>query len=85
MSRKDLENVIRQRLYNASPELTRELATRMINSGWFQSWMDRVERKRPRGIVAWVRRLRGKERGLTPEQAEELDGLAKKALERFAR
>lgn len=85
MSRKDLENIIRQRLYDASPDLTRELATRMINSGWFQPWMDRVERKRPRGIVAWVRRLRGKERGLTPEQAEELERLAADVLKRFGR
>lgn len=85
MSRKDLENVIRQRLYNASPELTRELATRIIGSGWFQSWMDRVERKRPRGIVAWVRRMRGKDRGLTPEQAKELEQLTKEVLERFGR
>lgn len=85
MSRKDLENVIRQRLYNASPELTRELASRMISSGFFQSWMDRIERKRPRGIVAWVRRLRGKDRGITPEQAKELEELTRSVLERFGR
>lgn len=85
MTRKDLENVIRQRLYAASPELTRELASRMINSGWFQSWMDRVERRRPRGIVAWVRRLRGKDRGITPEQSKELEELTRNVLERFGR
>lgn len=85
MSRRDLENMARQALYKHSPELTREMATRVINAGFFQSWMDRVERKRPRGIVAWVRRLRGKDRGITPEQAAELEELAGKVLERFGR
>lgn len=58
MSRRDLENMARQALYKHSPEITTELASRMISSGFFQSWMNRVERKRPRGFVAWVRRLR---------------------------
>ena len=85
MNRDDLKNVARQALYAHAPELTTELATRIINAGHFQRWLDRVERERPRGIVAWVRRLRGKDRGITPEQQREVSEIARKVLEKFGR
>jgi hypothetical protein len=85
MSRKDLENLARRALYSASPDMTRETATRLISGGPFQDWMSEIERKRPRGFVAWVRRLRGKERGITPEQAARVQEIAQKTVERFGR
>lgn len=85
MNRDDLENLARRALYNQSPRLTRELATRIISGTAFQAWMDRIERERPRGIVAWVRRLRGQRRGITQEQAQELEQIARKTMERFGR
>lgn len=85
MNREDLANMARQRLYANAPELTSHLAGKIVNSGPFQAWMDRVQHKRPRGMVAWVRRLRGKDRGLTAEQLHELEQLTQKTLEKIGR
>lgn len=85
MNRDTLKNMARQRLYANAPELTSHLAGQIVNSEPFQRWMDRIERERPRGIVAWVRRMRGKDRGLTLEQAEALEQLTQKTLEKIGR
>lgn len=85
MNRQDLANMARQRLYAHAPELTSHLAGTIVNSEPFQRWMDRIERKRPRGVVAWVRRLRGKDRGLDAQELHELEQLSQKALEKIGR
>jgi len=85
MSRQDLENLARRALYSAAPDMTREQASRLISGVPFQGWMSEIERKRPRGIVAFVRRLRGKDRGITPEQAARVQEIAQKTVERFGR
>lgn len=85
MSRQQLENVIRQRLYGAAPELTSWMAGQLIKSEPFQRWLDSIERRRPRGIVAWWRRTFGRRQGLTPEQEQKLEELVQKAMERFGR
>jgi len=84
MSRKQLENVIRQRLYGAAPELTSWMAGQLIQSEPFRDWADRVERERPHGMVAWWRRKFGRQ-GLTSEQSQKLEELVLKAAERFGR
>jgi hypothetical protein len=85
MKRTDLANLARKQLYSRSPELTSFLAGEIVNSAPFQKWMDRVERERPRGFVAFVRRLRGKERGITPEQGKHLERLTREAVERIGK
>ena len=85
MNRDTLKNMARQRLYANAPELTSYMAGQIVNSEPFQRWMDRIERERPRGLVAWVRRMRGKDRGITAEQAEALEQLTQKTLEKIGR
>ena len=82
MNRKDLANTARQALYANAPALTSYVAGEIINSAPFQKWMDSIERRRPRGIVAWFRRMRGERRGLTPEQQRELAELVRRELDK---
>lgn len=66
-------------LRDRAPEMGLRAARRIVNSPAMQRWFDRVELERPRGIVAWVRRLRGKERGITDEQRAELERVIDRA------
>lgn len=82
MNRKDLANTARQALYANAPGLTSFVAGEIINSAPFQRWLDSIEKRRPRGIVAWVRRLRGEHRGLTAAQQQELADLVRRELDK---
>lgn len=73
MSRARLIWEAQRMLRDMAPELAAGAAEAIIGSGPMQRWFDSIERRRPRGLVALFRRLRGKDRGLTPEQRDQLE------------
>ena len=83
MNRAELKDAARAAIVNQAPGLAVGIAERIIESPAAQRWFDSIERRRPRGIVAFVRRLRGKKRGLTDEQRAELEKLVGKTLEKY--
>ncbi|HYC44488.1 MAG TPA: hypothetical protein VED01_03290 [Burkholderiales bacterium] len=83
MNREEFKQLARAELARQAPSLAVGIAERLIEAPVMQRWFDRIEKKRPRGIVALVRRLRGKQRGLTEEQRAELEQLVEKTLEKY--
>ncbi len=74
MNREQLRGEARAAALRAAPELGAAAVEAIIESPAMQHWFDSIERRRPRGIVAFVRRLRGgKQRGLTSGQRAELE------------
>jgi hypothetical protein len=73
MNREQIKSEVREAARRVLPGLGVAALDGIISSPSIQQWFDGIERKRPRGIVAWVRRLRGKQRGLTDGQRVELE------------
>lgn len=70
-------------LRNKSPGLAAHVVESIVNSAPLQRWFDNIERKRPRGLVALFRRLRGKDRGLTDEQREQLEEFLRVSADKY--
>jgi hypothetical protein len=77
------KDAARAAIVKQAPGLAVGIAEQLVESPAAQRWFDSIQRRRPRGIVAFVRRIRGKERGLTDEQREELEKLVAKTLEKY--
>lgn len=83
MTREEFQQHARAALARVAPELSVGIAEQLVESPAASRWFDRVAKKRPRGIVALVRRLRGKERGLTDEQRDELEKLVRETANKY--
>jgi len=83
MNRDDFKQHARAAIVSQAPSLAAGVVEKLVESPAAQRWFDSIERKRPRGIVAIVRRLRGKQRGLTEEQSAELERLVAKTIEKY--
>ena len=66
-----------------APDLASHVVETILNGPLLQRWFDSIEARRPRGIVALVRRLRGKDRGLTPEQRQQLEQLLRNRADKY--
>ena len=82
MDREELRNTARQMVVAHAPDLAVHAAEAILNSPRMQRWFASVARKRPNGIVALIRRLRGEQRGLTLEQENELRDLVRQQVEK---
>ena len=83
MTREQLKDEARAAILKQAPSLAVGIAEKLIESPAAQRWFDSIERRRPRGIVAFVRRLRGKQRGLTDDQRAELERLVDQSLAKY--
>jgi hypothetical protein len=83
MNREEFRDEVRATIVRQAPSVAVGIVEKLVESPAAQRWFDAIAKKRPRGIVALVRRLRGKQRGLTDEQREELDRLVGKTLEKY--
>lgn len=70
-------------LRDMAPDLAGHLVETIVSGPLLQRWLDEIERKRPRGLVALVRRLRGKDRGLTDEQRRQLEQLLRNRADKY--
>jgi hypothetical protein len=82
MNRAALKDAARAAIVKQAPSLAVGIAERVIESPGMQRLFDRWERKRPHGIVALVRRLRGK-RGLDEDDKRELEKLVGETIEKY--
>ena len=84
MDREQFKALARAELIKQAPGVAVELLDSLVSSSVVQQrWFDRVAQKRPRGFIAWVRRLRGQERGLTDDQRRELEKLVADAVKKY--
>lgn len=83
MTREELKDQARAAIVEHAPELVVRAAEELIQSPMMQRWFDRIEKRRPRGIVAWVRRMRGAQHGLTDAEKLELETLVRSAAARY--
>jgi P2-related tail formation protein len=83
MTREELKQVARGAIVKHAPELGIAIAERLIESPGMQRMFDRWERKRPHGLVAFVRRLRGKQRGIDEQERAQLEQLVREAVQKY--
>lgn len=83
MDRDELKAAARDAIVTHAPELAIGIAERVIDSPGMQRLFDRWERKRPHGLVAFVRRLRGGARGITDAEKLELDALVREQVAKY--
>jgi hypothetical protein len=81
MKRSTLKNIATDQLIGAAPDLAVKAIEAIISAPRVQAWFDGFEKRNPRGMVAWVRRLRGKQRGLTTAERRELSELLRREME----
>ena len=80
MDREELRNTARQMVVEHAPDLAVHAAEAILNSPRMQRWFAERARKRPHSFIAFVRRLRGEQRGLTLEQESELRDLVRQQV-----
>jgi hypothetical protein len=83
MDRNELMNEARTAIVSHAPELAIGIAERVIASPGMQRLFDDWERKRPHGLVAFVRRLRGGRRGLNPKERADLEQLVRDQVAKY--
>jgi len=83
MTRDEIKEVARGAIVKHAPELGIALAERIIESPGMQRMFDRWERKRPHGLVALARRLRGKKRGIDEQERAQLEELVREAVQKY--
>lgn len=83
MNRAQLRDEARAALVRAAPDVAVKVAERVVESRAVQRWFDSIERRRPRGLVALVRRLRGKRRGLDEQELRELEELMRTLADKY--
>lgn len=83
MNRDQMKQEARDAIVSHAPELAIGIAERVIESPGMQRLFDRFERKRPHGLVAFVRRLRGGKRGLDNAERAELEQLVKEHVKTY--
>jgi hypothetical protein len=82
MNRAQLKDAARAAIVKVAPELSVVIAEKLIEAPVMQRWFDRVERSRPRGLVALVRRLRGR-RGLNEDDRRTLEKLVEQSVQKY--
>lgn len=75
-------NIAKDQVIGAAPALAVEAIDAIISAPRVQAWFDMWEQRNPRGMVAWVRRIRGKRSGLSDVERRDLAQLLRRELEK---
>lgn len=82
MKREQFAQHAREALVSQAPELGVKLAEHLIESPGMQRLFARWAKKRPHGIAAFVRRLRGRT-GIDDGERQELERLVRELVEKY--
>jgi hypothetical protein len=82
ITRDDVRVATLDALRKHAPDLAVDAAVRIMEAPAIQRWFDSIERRRPRGIVAWVRRLRRGRRGVSASERKAIEEFVIEAVRR---